>query len=192
MPKIIGGSLEEHRERTREKIFSALGELMESEPFEDITFSRIAAVAQVGRTAMYNHFPDKDTLLVEYTMHETSDYLDQLKEGIEGASTPVEAIALYVRTQLGLSTSFHVSSTRGRVNLDPEIAQQMREHVVMIEKVLHRILTDGIASGDFSADLDVDANLRIINAMLIGRTLPKGTDETTVVRFIQRALGARV
>ncbi len=192
MPKIIGGSLEEHRERTREKIFSALGELMETEPFEDITFSRIATVAGVGRTAMYNHFPDKDTLLVEYTMHETSDYLDQLREGIEGASTPIEAIELYVRTQLGLSTSFHVPSTRGRVNLDPDIAQKMREHVVLIEKVLHSILDDGVATGDFSGDLDVDASLRIINAMLIGRTLPPGTDETALVRFIQRALGASV
>ncbi|PWH07023.1 TetR/AcrR family transcriptional regulator [Brachybacterium endophyticum] len=192
MPKIIGGSLEEHRERTREKIFAALGELMATDPFEDITFSRIAEEAQVGRTAMYNHFPDKDTLLVEYTMHETSDYLDQLQEGIRGASTPIEAIELYVRTQLGLSSSFHLSSTRGRVNLDPEIARRMREHVVLIERVLSSILEEGIATGDFAADLDIEATLRIINAMLIGRDLPKGTDETELVRFIQRAVGAKV
>ena len=62
MPKIIGGSLEEHRERTREKIFAALAELLETQEFETITFSRIAAAAGVGRTAMYNHFPDRETL----------------------------------------------------------------------------------------------------------------------------------
>ena len=45
MPKIIGGSLEEHRERTREKIFAALAELLETQEFETITFSRIAAAA---------------------------------------------------------------------------------------------------------------------------------------------------
>ena len=62
MPKIIGGSLEEHRERTREKIFQALDELLKEQTFEQITFSSIAGAAGVGRTAMYNHFPDRETL----------------------------------------------------------------------------------------------------------------------------------
>lgn len=190
MPKIIGASLGEHRERTREKIFAALGELMETEPFEEITFSRIASAAGVGRTAMYNHFPDKPTLLVEYTMHETSDYLARLREGTRGAVSPTDAIALYVRTQLDLSGSFHMPSTRGTVTLDPDVAQRMREHVVMIEDVLRRILADGVASGDFREDLDIDSNLRIINALLVGRTLPRGTDPEAMVRFVQRGLGA--
>src|SRR5699024_8100796 len=51
MPKIIGGSLEEHRERTRVKIFSALDKLLETQDFESITFSAIAGAAEVGRTA---------------------------------------------------------------------------------------------------------------------------------------------
>jgi AcrR family transcriptional regulator len=192
MPKIIGGSLEEHRERTREKIFDALGELMESEPFETITFSRIAVAADVGRTAMYNHFPDKDSLLVEYTMHETSGYLRRLKEGTEGASSPTEAIDLYVRTQLDLSRSFHMPSNMGRVHLAPDLAKRMREHVVMIEDVLRAILTAGVATGDFSEDLDVDATLRIINALLIGRSSPVVRNADTLVSFIQRGIGATV
>ena len=63
MPKIIGGSLEEHRERTREKIFTALAELLETQEFESVTFSRIAAAAGVCRTAMYNHFPDRKSVV---------------------------------------------------------------------------------------------------------------------------------
>ncbi|MCL6422343.1 TetR/AcrR family transcriptional regulator [Brachybacterium sp. JHP9] len=192
MPKIIGASLGEHRERTREKVFAALGALMEHDAFEDITFSRIAEAAGVGRTAMYNHFPDKATLLVEYTMHETSDYLERLRAGIDGADSPVQAIELYVRTQLDLTTSFHMPSTRGRVTLDPQIAAKMREHVVMIEDVLRTILEAGVASGDFAADLDVDSTVRILNAALIGRALPPGTDPLALVRFVQRGLGARV
>lgn len=191
MPKIIGGSLEEHRERTRTKIFAALGELMETEPFEDITFSKIAVAAEVGRTAMYNHFPDKDTLLVEYTMHETSGYLQRLREGIEGATSPVQAIDQYVRTQLELSASFHMPSTLGRVQLAPDMARRMREHVVMIEDVLRAILTSGTAAGDFSGDLDVDATVRIINALLVGRGAPPNTDPDALIRFIERGVGAR-
>jgi AcrR family transcriptional regulator len=192
MPKIIGGSLEEHRERTREKIFDALGDLMETESFEDITFSRIASAAGVGRTAMYNHFPDKDSLLVEYTMHETSGYLKRLRAGIEGADSPVRAVEMYVRTQLDLSTSFHMPANTGRVHLAPDLAHKMREHVVMIEDVLRAIISSGVARGDFSADLDVTQAVRIINALLVGRTSPAGGDPDQLVRFVQRGLGARI
>ena len=92
MPKIIGGSLEEHRERTREKIFTALAELLETQEFESVTFSRIAAAAGVGRTAMYNHFTDRETLLVEYAIHETTDYIAQLRAGVSQSATPRDAV----------------------------------------------------------------------------------------------------
>ncbi|WP_262424468.1 TetR/AcrR family transcriptional regulator [Brachybacterium sp. Z12] len=119
MPKIIGGSLEEHRERTREKIFAALAELLETQPFESVTFSRIASAAGVGRTAMYNHFPDRETLLVEYAIHETTDYISQLRAGVSDSATPRDAVIAYIHTQLDLNVSFHVPQTSGGATLSP-------------------------------------------------------------------------
>ncbi len=190
MPKIIGGSLEEHRLQTRARIFTALGDLMESEDFEELTFSRIAAAAGVGRTALYNHFPDKDTLLVEFAMHETSSYLDSLREGIAGAGSTVEAIELYVRTQVSLRGAFHMPSSRGGASLAPETAQRMREHVVMIEDVLRQILLRGIAAGELTADLDVPATVRIVNSLLIGRSTMPDHEVDALVAFVVRGLGA--
>ncbi|MEE1618063.1 TetR/AcrR family transcriptional regulator [Brachybacterium sp. J153] len=189
MPKIIGGSLEEHRERTREKIFAALEELLETQDFESVTFSKIAGAAGVGRTAMYNHFPDRETLLVEYAVHETADYIEQLRAGVSDTASPRDAVLAYVRTQLDLSVSFHMPHTTGKTQLSPETAQRMREHVVMIEDVLRRIVRDGITSGDFADDLDVDATVRIINSLLVGssaRRIPPGA----LQEFVLRSLGA--
>lgn len=188
MPKIIGGSLEEHRQQTRDRIFAAVGDLMERDEFESLTFSRIATEAGVGRTALYNHFPDKDTLLVEFAMHETSSYLDRLREGIAGARDAVEEISLYVRTQLSLRGAFHMPSRPAA--LAPETAARMREHVVMIEGVLRGILEAGIASGDFAAGMDVDATVRIVNSLLIGRSTVSEPEADALVAFVVRGLGA--
>ena len=189
MPKIIGGSLEEHRERTRVKIFSALDTLLETQNFESITFSAIAGAAEVGRTAMYNHFPDKDTLLVEYAIHETADYISQLQAGVDGAASPREAVAAYVRTQLDLTVSFHMPHSMSRNSLSEETASRMREHVVMIEDVLRQIVREGVASGDFAADLEVDSTVRIINALLVGSTARRFS-RPALERFVLRGLGA--
>lgn len=192
MPKIIGSSLDEHRERTREKIFAALGDLLESEDFEQLTFSRIAQAAGVGRTAMYNHFPDQGTLLVEYTLHETTDYLRWLREGTSRATTPREALDLYVRTQVELRDSFHMPQGSLRTKLAPETARRMREHVILIEGVLRGILHEGMASGAFDPQLDVDATVRIVNALLIGGTVASSVDTEALVGFIDRGVGALV
>ncbi|WP_106507524.1 TetR/AcrR family transcriptional regulator [Brachybacterium timonense] len=191
MPKIIGASLEEHRERTREKIFAALGELLGTHEFDEITFSSIAKSAGVGRTAMYNHFPDKDTLLVEYAIHETDGYIRALEEGISHARSPREAVLLYVRTQLELTVSLHMPTNLSRHQLAPQTAMKMHEHVLMIDKVLRRILDSGIASGDFAEDLDVDAAIRIINALVVGKRMQRVT-RSSLEEFVLRGLGAQV
>ena len=191
MPKIIGGSLEEHRERTREKIFTALAELLETQEFETVTFSRIASAAGVGRTAMYNHFPDRETLLIEYAIHETTDYIAQLRAGVSDSATPCEAVVAYVRTQLDLNVSFHVPQAAGRASLTPDAAARMREHVVLIEEVLSTIVEQGIESGDFAADLDVVATVRIINGLLVGSSA-KRYSRSALERFVLRGLGAEV
>lgn len=188
MPKIIGGSLEEHRERTREKIFAALAELLETQSFESVTFSRIASAAGVGRTAMYNHFPDRETLLVEYAIYETTDYIAQLRAGVSDSATPRDAAIAYVHTQLDLNISFHVPQTSGGASLTPETAARMRDHVVLIEDVLRTIVTDGVAGGDFAADLDVDATVRIINGLLVGSSAKRYSREA-LEGFVLRGLG---
>ncbi|MGP5008063.1 TetR/AcrR family transcriptional regulator [Brachybacterium tyrofermentans] len=191
MPKIIGASLEEHRERTRDKIFAALAELLETQDFESVTFSKIATAADVGRTAMYNHFPDRETLLVEYALHETSDYIAQLRAGVSDSTSPREAARAYVRTQLELNVSFHMPQSMGKASLTDSAAARMREHVLLIEDVLRTIVRDGVVSGDFAADLDIDATVRVVNSLLVGSTARRFS-ASALEDFVLRGLGVQV
>jgi len=119
MPKIIGGSLREHREQTRDKLFDALSSLMADQRFESITLADIATTAGVGRTAVYNHFADKETLLVEFVAHETHEYAAALQRG---RVTMVAAITFGVETVVPALIGLALLGDRARPGFAPVAA----------------------------------------------------------------------
>ncbi|MFI5426261.1 TetR/AcrR family transcriptional regulator [Aeromicrobium sp. UC242_57] len=93
MPKIIGGSLEQHREQTRRRIFEALVALLAKRSFDTVTMADLASEAGIGRTAIYNHFADKDAIVVAFASAETERYLDRLSMALEPAQGPARRCA---------------------------------------------------------------------------------------------------
>ncbi|MGV8966192.1 MAG: TetR/AcrR family transcriptional regulator [Cellulomonas sp.] len=197
MPKIIGGSLAEHRLRTRERLFDALAALMAERGFDVITLAEIAATAGVGRTAVYNHFPDKEALLLGFITHETEEYLECLERALAGVDDPVEQLRAYVRQQAQLKRVFHLAHGPDlREVLSHGTQQRLREHVVGVEAILRRILTAGIESGVLPAQ-DLGTTMPLVHACLSGRGVPafgpareQAIDATET--FVLRAVGARL
>lgn len=194
MPKIIGGSLHEHREQTRLKLFRALTDLLTERGFDAITLADIAATAGVGRTAVYNHFADKEALLVGFILHETSQYIADLESELAGIDDPTQQLRTYVYTQCRLKREYHlVPGPDLRSVLSRATQQRVREHVVMLEQVLRRILAAGMASGDFP-EQELSTTVSLVNACLSSRHLPEDGParehaiETTLV-FVLRAVG---
>ena len=50
-------------QKTQHQIKEALLELLEEQPFDSITVSRISERAMISRSTFYDHYPDKYTLL---------------------------------------------------------------------------------------------------------------------------------
>ena len=111
MPKIIGNSLAEHRERTRNALFEALSALMSHRSFDKITLSDVAARAGVGRTAVYNHFANKEDLLLAFMEHETARYAEELSRALAGMEDPIDRLRVYVRQQALIKRHYHFPST---------------------------------------------------------------------------------
>jgi len=195
MPKIIGGSLHEHREQTRQKLFAALSTLMAEQGFDAITLADIAHAAGVGRTAVYNHFPDKEALLLGFITHETEQYTATLQRALDDIDDPVEQLRAYVRAQAQLKRVYHVApGPELRSVLSRGTQARVREHVVVVEQLLRQILAAGVASGALP-DQDLDVTVPLVNACLSGR----GTAEDGPAReraiaqtedFVLRAVGA--
>jgi len=184
MPKILGSSLEEHRENTRTRVFEAFTELMGEQSYDTITLADVAARAGVGRTALYNHFRDKEAVVVAYATAETDQYIERLREALDGAENPVEAMRMYVRQHIALQGEFHFGfgpELHGFLSRESLVA--IRDHVVAVENVVRTIIDEGIASGDFTV-VDVDATVTLIHACL----QPRRLDAEAVADFVLAAL----
>lgn len=195
MPKIIGGSLHEHRAQTRRKLYDALSALMLDRGFDAISLADIASAAGVGRTAVYNHFPDKEALLLGFITHETQQYVSSLQDSLADVDDPVERLRTYVRMQAELKRMYRLAPGPDlRSVLSRGTRGRLREHAVLVEEVLRDILTAGIATGQFP-EQDLDTTVQLVNACLSGRRFPD--DPTELDRavhltqvFILRAVGA--
>ena len=197
MPKIIGGSLAEHRQQTRHKLFTALATLMDERGFDSITLAEIAAAAGIGRTAVYNHFPDKESLLVGFINHETEQYVASLERELEDVDDPVTQMRTYVRARMRLKRVFHLApGPELRTVVSRSTARQLRGHADIVETILRRIIVEGIEHGQFP-EQDLDVTVSLVNSCLSGRSL--GEDEAgraaacrATEAFVLRAVGARI
>ncbi|MGY4644039.1 TetR/AcrR family transcriptional regulator [Cellulomonas sp. URHB0016] len=195
MPKIIGGSLHEHREQTRQKLFAALSTLMAEQGFDAITLADIAHAAGVGRTAVYNHFPDKEALLLGFITHETEQYAATLQRALDDIDDPVEQLRAYVRAQAQLKRVYHVApGPELRSVLSRGTQARVREHVVVVEQLLRQILAAGVRTGAFP-EQDLDVTVPLVNACLSGRGVAEDgpARERAIAQteeFVLRAVGA--
>ena len=179
--------MEEHREQVQRRVFEAFATLMAHQSFDAITMAKLAAEAGIGRTAIYHHFADKEEVVVAFASHETSRYIDGLRDALADLDDPVERLAVYIRHQLEAGQRFHMglgTQLYGMLSRDTMLA--IRDHVLAVEDVLREILTAGVAAGRFVVE-DEAATVSLIHACLAPRHLPAAVIE----RFILRALCAK-
>ena len=148
MPKIIGESLASHRELTRTRLFEALGSLMAEQSFESITMSQIAERAGVGRTAVYNHFADKEVLLLAYMRQVTEEFTSVLSERLSTEPDPLMRLRLYIRSHVPDDQPVPRESGMGlRRQMSDRGASHLHDHVGMVGEVLISILDDAMGRG---------------------------------------------
>ncbi|MCB0988459.1 MAG: TetR/AcrR family transcriptional regulator [Microthrixaceae bacterium] len=198
MPRVIGGSLDAHREHTRGLLFDSFGRLLYQRGYDDLTLAEVAREAGLARTAIYNYFPDKESLLVAYATAETAGFVDRLDEVLRTVDNPVDQLRTYVRLHLEYFSANHLPpGPTLRVLLPEAAAERLMEHVGILESRLYDIVRRGRERRYLRAE-DIDATVAMI-AACIGRA---GSDATSAgsIReavdaaeaFVLRAVDARV
>ncbi|WIY05329.1 TetR/AcrR family transcriptional regulator [Amycolatopsis mongoliensis] len=198
MPKILGESLEAHRREVRTRVFEVLRAQLYERGFDAITLAGVAAAAGVGRTALYNHFPDKESLLVAFVEDEAARYVTRLTEAVEAHADPVDQLATFVRLQLRVLAEYHMPPGTALASaLAPAAYRRISAHADPITDRLRAILAGGVDLGRWPAE-DPDVLIPMITAALGNRTLVDGPPEQlgdvveAAVRFVLRAVGASI
>lgn len=185
VPKIAAETLPAHRDLVRRRIFDAFAQLMDERSFDAITMAQIAARAEIGRTAIYHHFKDKEAVVVAFATEETQHYLADLRRDLDLVPDPVAKIRVYLRHQLRAGQQFHTGMGGILYHLlSEEAMEKIHDHVAAVEEVLEHILDEGIASGAFQVG-DRKAAMSLLHAALATRQLPV----PAVEEFVLRGLG---
>jgi AcrR family transcriptional regulator len=171
VPKVLGGSIAAHRDEVRARVFAALHELLYEQGFDAVTLAGVAAAAGVGRTSIYNHFPDRQALLVAFVEHEADRYVADLETALAAAPSPTERLAVFARLQLHRLAEFHLPPGQGLAGtLDPEAYRRIAAHADPIGDRLARIVREGIESGEMAAE-DPAVLVAMIAAALSARQI---------------------
>ncbi len=197
MPKIIGASLADHRELTRQHLFDALDQLMAERPVDSLTMSEIAQRAGVGRTAVYNYFADKESLLLADMSHTVTQFADTLADALAGEDDVIERLCVYIRAHLEWTGRFHMPD---RMNLRAEMSSpagaHLRDHAHVVESLLADILQQAMDERRIPAQ-DVGSLVGLVHSSLSGLHLPTGPGarERAILAaqtYVLRGVGARV
>jgi AcrR family transcriptional regulator len=195
MPKVLGGSIEAHRREVRARVFDVLRAQLYERGFDAITLSGIAAEAGLGRTALYNHFPDKESLLVAFVEDEAARYVTRLREAVEAEADPVRQLATFVRLQLRVLAEYHLPPGGALESaLAPSAYRRISAHADPITGQLRAVLLAGVDAGCWPAQ-DVDVVIPMVTAALGSRQVidvPADQLDAAIeaaVGFVLRALG---
>ncbi|MDO4259171.1 MAG: TetR/AcrR family transcriptional regulator [Actinomycetaceae bacterium] len=194
MPKIIGDTLTDHRELTRRKLFDALADLMALRPFDTITMSEIAKVAGVGRTAVYNHFADKEVLLLAFMEQATREFSEHVNAALAGHDDPIDQLRIYLRAHLEMTDRYHLTSgVNLRHHLSQQTSEHLHDHAGTVGALLGTILVRAIEAGRIPAQ-DPRTLVGLIHASLAGQRLPEHHAQrevriATATAFVLRGIG---
>jgi AcrR family transcriptional regulator len=197
MPKISAGSIGEHRVSVTDRLLDAYGQLVRAKGYEGVSLADVAAAAGLARTAIYNYFPDRESLLFAWTDREVERTLSELEQRVRQAPTGAEKIRVFVRLELESFTASHLPPSQEVIHfLGPDTYKRFMNHIEPVEKLLREILEDGVEAGDFT-DVDPEAMIPMVLACVGAERAPLTTgehdlDEATerVASFLLRALGA--
>ena len=169
---------------------------MSQRSFDKITLSDVANHAGVGRTAVYNHFADKEDLLLAFMEDEVERYAAELTRALEGTEDPIDRLRVYVRQQALIKRQFHFPTTGPlSSSVSRGTAGRLRAHGGLMAQMLAQILTDAMRAGEIPQQ-DLNQVIPLVHACVMGGR-PTPTDAaareeylTALDLFVLRAVGA--
>lgn len=152
VPKIKAATIEEHRAATIDQLLDAFGALVLERGYEAASFADVASRSGLARTAVYNYFPDRETMLIAWTDREVARAVEGLQQQVSAAAPGDEQLRIFVARQIADFASRHLPPGQEVIRfLNPEHYERFMGHIQPLGKIVTSIVEDGIAAGTFGA-----------------------------------------
>jgi AcrR family transcriptional regulator len=183
-------ALHERAATARERVLAAVGELVRSEPWADVTMGEVATAAGLSRQTLYNEFGSRDALAQAYVLAEADRMIAGVAEVVRQHDDPRAALRAAFESFLAEAERhpvlIAVSSAEGNDELLALITARGGPLLVEVTRVLAPALRE---NWPFLSDRDVELVVETMLRLAISHaTLPSGTPSATAAA-IARVLG---
>lgn len=124
--------------RTRQLLHGALGGLLRTRSFEDISVQDIAEAATVNRATFYDHYTDKHALLEAMVAAEFHRLLEERHVHFDGSCASAAAPVILATCDFLTGCSAAAGPNRGRQSFEPLIG-------AAVTAAIRRVLLAGLA-----------------------------------------------
>lgn len=154
MPRIRAGSIVEHKELTRAQLLDAAFKLFVANGYAGTSLTDVASLAGVGRTTLYEYFPNKEELYLRMIEDLVPPILTEAMARIPEAPVRERIELVYrecFREIVGHPDVAHALFLVGR-ELPSESRDQMWHSLDPVRDELLRLCELGVDQGIFSGD----------------------------------------
>lgn len=151
-------------ENTRKHIIAKSAELFNQKGYAGSSLSDITELTGIKKGGIYRYFASKDEIAVEAYRYAGRIVNLAVKEALEQESTATGRLLVYLQVYANVVEAPPFIGGCPLLNLaiecddgHPVLRAKARQGLENILDTMKRIISEGVQSGEFKADLDVDA-----------------------------------
>ncbi len=140
------------RHKLRQQIFDVASKLFLEHGYHETSMRQIAEAAGMGKSTLYDYFPNKAEILLFFTDQElamTYETTAQIAEQEMPASEKLRAIMQSLWTYLDQNRAIAALLTREVSRLDEDATQRVIQQRLKFRRILERVIRGGIRDGAF-------------------------------------------
>ena len=160
----------DHKRRKKEIIAKSI-KLFARDGYKDVTFQLLADYCGLARTALYRYFHNKrqifDAAILEAERSIAMQYMQVLRTE-SSAAMRLERICAVVATQLYEHREFLsviIDFILSMTHAGHDMRRNVLEHTVMVRRLFHSLVAEGVRRGEFRRTLSPDAATDLLYAV---------------------------
>lgn len=138
----------EHVSTTRRRIIDAAMSLVEERGITEVSMTAIAERAALSRQTLYNNFANVEAAVCAYMIDEIDEMVAEIDARLAAMGDPATQLREFIRMAMHRFAG-HDFMLSLRMAMSPETEDVIATHLAHAQRVLGRIVEEGVESGDF-------------------------------------------
>lgn len=151
-------------ENTRKRIIAKSAELFNQKGYASASLSDITEATGIKKGGIYRYFASKDEIAQEAFQYASGRVSAAIQEALGRESTAIGKLLVFLRVYEHVVEAPPFVGGCPLLNLavesddgEPRLRASARQGLDSTLEAMKRIIAEGVASGEFKADLDIDA-----------------------------------